>query len=143
MPFTTSLTRQILDHVFMGASLSQFANLWVGLSTTTPTASGGNVTEPAGAAYGRVSTAGADWDPAAAGSPSTVANGTQITFPTPTGSWGTVTNFTIHDAASGGNVVAFGALLQVKAISNGNDVNFPPGNLVLELGAKGDTYTGN
>lgn len=143
MPFTQTLHRQILDHVMMGTSLSQFANLWVGLSTTTPTANGGNVTEPVGNAYARVSTSGATWGAAVAASPSSVSNTVEVTFPTPTGSWGTVTDFTLHDAASAGNTVGFGKLTIAKTINNGNDVNFPAGNLVVELGAKGDTFTGN
>ena len=143
MPFTQTTHQDILDHVMMGTSMTQPSNLWVGLSTTTPTAAGGNVTEPSGNGYARVSTSGADWDPATLASPSVVTNGNQVTFPNPTGSWGTVTHFTIHSASTGGFVVAYGPLAQSKTINSGDPVNFPAGNLDVELGAPSDGFSGS
>jgi hypothetical protein len=37
-------------------------------------------------------------------------NGTAVTFPTSTGSWGTVTEFGVYDAIGGGNLLGFGSL---------------------------------
>ena len=144
MPLTQGYHQQLLDHLFMGTALTQPTNLWVGLSTTTPTATGGNVTEPSGNAYARVSTADADWAAATAANPSVVTNANAVTFPTATGSWGTVTHVTLHTASSGGAVVGFAALTASKAVTTDDTVEFAVGDLDVEMGdADTDTFTGN
>lgn len=45
--------------------------------------------------------------PAANSAPSTVQNNSIITFPTPTGSWGTVVAFGLYDASTSGNLLAW------------------------------------
>jgi hypothetical protein len=46
-------------------------------------------------------------------------NNIAITFPTATGSWGTVTYFGIYDASTAGNLVGYGALTSSQTISSG------------------------
>ena len=46
-------------------------------------------------------------------------NGT-ITFPAPTGNWGTVTGAEIWDSTSGGTRLAYGALGTNKTVNNGD-----------------------
>ena len=43
-----------------------------------------------------------------------------ITFPAPTASWGVVTGTGIFDAATGGNMLFYGALTISKTINNGD-----------------------
>lgn len=59
--------------------------------------------------YSRVQVSAANWDVATAtGLNVYIQNNTAITFPTPTGSWGTPEAIGIYDAATGGNLLAFG-----------------------------------
>lgn len=100
------------------------------LSTTTPTDAGGNFTEPGVGSYARVAATNnsTTW-PAASGG--VKANGIQITFPTATAAWGTVTHFGIYDASSGGNLLYLGALTSSLVVNNGDTPRFPIGDLTI------------
>lgn len=138
---TDAEEQAILNHWTGKTAYSMPANLWIGLSTTTPTDAGGNVTEPAGNGYARVQIAPADLNAAAGTAPAAVTNATAITFPAATGSWGTVTHFTVHSAATAGTVKAFGALSTSQAIGSGNTPSFAAGALTIaQLGDPGDVY---
>lgn len=130
--FTDFLENELLDHVFGNAAYSAPATLYVGLSTSTITDAGGNITEPGSGSYARVSvTNNATNFPAASGGAK--ANGTAITFPQATASWGTVTDFFIADASSGGNILAYGALTASKTIDSGDTASFAIGELDITL----------
>lgn len=93
--------------------LTSVSSIYVGLSTSAPLADGTNVTEPVGNGYARVLLG--DASQVLTQKMGTVANGHVendeiIYFPEATGSWGTITHFCIFDSASGGNLLAFGAL---------------------------------
>ena len=121
----------LLDLYFSKASNSTVpATLYIGLSTTTPTNTGTSVTEPAGSAYARVAVTNNVTNFPAASSRSK-SNGTDIVFPTATGSWGTITHFVIYDALTGGNFVAWGALTVPVSVINGATVTFVTGSLVI------------
>lgn len=106
------------------------ATLYVGLSTTLPTNTGTNVTEPAGGSYARVAVTNDSTNFPAATARSK-SNGTDIVFPTATGSWGTVTHFVIYDALTSGNFVAWGALTVPVSVISGATVTFATGSLVI------------
>lgn len=114
--FTDYTENKVLDHIFGNTAYSAPATLYVGLSTTTITDAGGSITEPSSGAYARVAVTnnGTNWPSASGGAKS---NGTAITFPTATGSWGTVVDFFISDASSGGNVLAYGTLTASKSVA--------------------------
>jgi hypothetical protein len=131
--FSDYLELELLDHVFMKGSWTMPTNLYIALSTTDPTDSGGSIAEPSGNGYARVSTAGTDWNVAAAGATS---NANDITFPEATGSWGTISHFAIFDASTAGNMIAHGDLTASKAIDNGDTAKFAggtPGDLQVSL----------
>lgn len=131
----------ILDGIMGDPDFTPPTNWFVGLSTTTPTGdTSTNFTEPVGNAYARVSTADADWAAAVGAQPSTKANANTITFPTATGSWGTVTHFGLFDASTAGNLRMWGALTASKTIGNGDTASFAASALILKLGDPGDTY---
>lgn len=130
MSFTDFWENEILDHILNDGAYTAPTNIFVALSTTTPTDAGLNVTEPAGGAYARVSTGAADWNAAAAG---TKDNANAITFPTATASWGTITHFVLYDASSLGNALAFGALGTSKAIGTDDTAEFAAGDLDITL----------
>lgn len=130
--FADYLENKLLDHAFGGPDYTRATNTYVGLSTTTITDAGGNITEPSGNAYARVNLTNnsTNWPAASAGAKS---NGVAITFPTATGSWGTVTDFFISDASSGGNILGYGALTTSKTIGNGDTASFAIGDLDITL----------
>lgn len=129
MPFTNYLDQKIVQLLFGDTTYSVPATWYVALSTTTPAQAEGstphwNFTEPSGNGYARVSVANTSthWE-ATTTEPSngyTMVNKTAVTFPTPTGSWGTVTYFGIFDASTGGNLIGYGALTTSKAIGSGD-----------------------
>lgn len=106
--------------------------LHVALFTTLPSADGSGAVEPSGNGYARVQTAGSDWTVATNAAPSLVENSSKITFPSSTGSWGTVIGFGLYDAASGGNLWAFGSLDQNRTISSGQTPEFAAGDFNYE-----------
>ena len=126
--FSTYLANKFLDHVFKVASFTVPTNIYVGLSTTTPTDAGTNITEPATGAYARVQKN--TWDAAAAGA---TENTGAITFPTASGSWGTVTYVVIYDASTAGNFLMYAALGASQAVVTGNVVEFDDGALDITL----------
>jgi hypothetical protein len=130
--FTDFLELEVLDHVFGAAAYSAPATLYVGLSTTTITDAGGNITEPAGNNYARavVTNNSTNFPAAAAGSKS---NGTDINFNVPSGAWGTILDFFIGDAASAGNILAYGTLTASQSPTSGNTVKFAAGALTITL----------
>jgi len=130
--FGDFLEDELLDHVFGDASYSAPATLYVGLSTADPTDDGSGIAEPGGGSYARVAVTNnaTNW-PAASGGAK--ANGTAITFPQASASWGTVTHFIIMDATSGGNMLAHAALDASKTVDSGDTLSFAVGELDITL----------
>lgn len=126
--FSTYLANKMLDHTFKVASYTVPTNIYVGLSTANPGDSGGALAEPSGNAYAR--TVKNSWDAAASGA---TQNSSAITFPTATGSWGTVTHCALFDASSAGNMLMYGALGTSQSVVNGNVVEFDTGALDVTL----------
>lgn len=123
----------LLDLAFSKASNSFPATMYVGLSSTTPTNTGTNVTEPSTGSYARVSVTNnaTNWPAASSRSKS---NGTAITFPTATADWlsgANLTHFVIYDAASSGNFIAWGELTAPVAVTSGTQAAFAVGALVV------------
>lgn len=105
------------------------ATYYIGLFTATPNDSGGG-TECTGGSYARVAVTNnsTNWPNAASGQKK---NGTVITFPEATASWGTATHFGIFDAASGGVLGHYNALTTPVAISSGMTPSFAVNALVI------------
>lgn len=141
--FVDTVEQAVLDGLLQDASWAGYATLYIGLSSTTPTEAGGNITEPSGGAYARVSTTGADWGAATGTAPATKSNTATKTFPTASANWvsgSNLTHFVLFDASTAGNAVAFGALGTAKPVLNGDTASFAAAALVLKLGDPGDTY---
>jgi len=129
--FSDFLELELLDHVFGNAAYSTPATLHVALFTAAPSDTGGG-TEVSGGSYARVAvTNNATNFPAASGGAK--ANGTAVTFPTATASWGTVVAFGIFDASSGGNLLAWATLTTNKTIGSGDTASFPVGDIDVTL----------
>jgi hypothetical protein len=130
--FADFLELELLDHVFGAAAYTAPATLYVALYTATPSDTGGG-TEVTGGSYARVAvTNNATNFPAAAAGAK--ANGTAITFPSPTANWGVVVAFAILDAASAGNFLCWGAITPNKTVNNGDPApSFAIGDLDITL----------
>jgi len=140
MSFFNRTAQAMLNSLFGKTSnfgtLSSVPTLYVGLSSTTPTEAGGNITEPTGGSYARVSTAAGDWNAATLADPSLVDNLNAVTFPTATADWlsaADLTYFVIFDAATTGNAIKFGVLTVAKPVTNGDTISFAAGDLNVTL----------
>lgn len=122
----------ILNNLCRGTAYTFPSTLYVALTTAAPTGSstGSTITEPSGNAYARVSVTAntSNFSAASAGS---ISNSAAITFPTATGSWGTVTNFAVCDASTAGNVLFYGTLGASQAITSGMTPSFASSALTL------------
>lgn len=134
------LENRLIDQLFRGQAAPTTTTLHVGLLTAAPSDSGGG-TEVSGGSYARVAVTSslANWagtqsagsSVASTGSGGQTSNNVAITFPTPTAGWGNVTHFGIYDAASGGNLLFWGALTIAKTINQADTVTFPAASLSI------------
>ena len=124
--FSTYLSHKLLDHILRNtAYTSPGTSVYISLHTATLTAAM-TETECSGSNYAR--TQCTSWDAPGATNGAT-ANTSAITFPTPSGSWGTVTNVGIFDASTTGNGLFFSAVDTSFAPGNGDTVRFAAGDL--------------
>tara|TARA_R110000796_G_scaffold111072_1_gene222607 strand:- start:352 stop:732 length:381 start_codon:yes stop_codon:yes gene_type:complete len=125
MSFSNYLETEILDHVFGGAAYTAPSTLYVALYTATPNDAGGG-TELSGSGYTRKSAAFTT-------SGATTSNSGAVEYDTATGSWGTITHIGVFDAATSGNLMAYGALSASKAVDTGDVFRIPTGDLDITL----------
>lgn len=116
------LENKILDHVLKNTAYTSPTTVYVGLYTAAPTDAGGG-TEVSGNGYARKSVA---FSAAASGATS---NSAEITFDTPSASWGTIVAFGIFDALTTGNLLYWGDLTANKTVNTGDVVRFPIGDI--------------
>jgi len=62
-----------------------------------------------------------------------ISNKETVYFPEATGSWGTCTHYLLFDAATGGNLLAFGALTDSITPTNGTVPLIRTGELQMTL----------
>ena len=126
MPFTTYQANKSLTELMA-------PGVYVALSSTAPALNGTGVTEPTGGSYARVSAPANSFAAAANGS---ISNSAALTFPTATADWVGGANITyglIYDAATGGNLLGYGALTVAKNVLNGDTVTLAGGQLTVTL----------
>lgn len=119
----------LLNHLLRNTPFVQPAGLYVGLFTVSPDDAGGG-TEVNGNNYARVAAAFA---PTTGTNPTVAVSSVDITFPTPSGSWGTVVAFAVFDALTGGNFLFWGSLSVSKTISASDVIKYLAGNLQITL----------
>jgi hypothetical protein len=120
------LENALINATLRNTTYTSPAVVYVGLFTTDPTDA--NVgTEVTGGSYAR--------EAASFGAPSNGSSTTDadITFPTATGDWGTVTHFGIYDAATTGNLLYHGVLNNSKTIQTGDILKIEAANLTVTL----------
>lgn len=124
MGLAEAVCNAILDHYFGGEALSPPATVYAALAD-----SGGS--EPAGGGYARVAVASSGWDP---GSGREIVNTAAITFPAPTGDWGTITQAKLFDAATAGTELGAGDLTEpVEVLSGGTTPEFIAGSVHIKF----------
>jgi len=126
-----------LDRMFRNQAFTVSAN-YVGLTTATvaDTNTGATVTEVSGGSYARVqiNNNGGSSPKWAAVSGGAVENNDDVSFPTPTGSWGTVVALIVCDASTNGNLLFYGNDVVDQAIgTESTSVKIPAGALDITL----------
>lgn len=122
--FSDYLENKVMNHVFSGNAYTP-PTLYVGLFTTATTDAGGG-TEVSGGDYARQT-----FTMTTTGDTSTTS--ASIEFPTATANWGTITHMAIFDAASGGNMLAHGALTASKTINSDDVFRIDAGEIDITL----------
>lgn len=146
MPFTTYLDKALLQHAFGGPAWTPPSTIYVALSSSAPTpqsASNWNFTEPTIGTngYGRVGLAYNTTNFVPIGSEPLagydIAVGVLVAFAQSTGPWLSgvaLPYFGLWDAASAGNLLAFGsASPALQVLGPGYLPEFPANQLVTSL----------
>tara|TARA_B100001939_G_scaffold109718_1_gene94811 strand:+ start:806 stop:1189 length:384 start_codon:yes stop_codon:yes gene_type:complete len=126
MSFSNYLELEVLDHVFGGSAYSAPGTIYAALFTVAPSDTGGG-TEVSGGSYARQSMA---FGTAASGS---ISNSGSVEYPTATADYGTVVAMGLFDAASSGNLLAYGNLTTSKTVSNGDVFRFNASSVTISL----------
>jgi hypothetical protein len=127
MSFSNYLETKVLNHVFGGTAYTAPGTLYLGLHTSNPAEdNSGTEVSTSGTAYARQTVAFTT-------SGDTTSNTAAVEYPTATASYGTVSHVGVYDAPTAGNLLAYGALTISKAISTGDVLRIPAGDLDITL----------
>ena len=120
------LENALINATLRNTTYTSVATVYVSLWTSDPTDAGSG-TEVSGGSYARTAVT--------FGAPSNgvTTNNADVTFPTATGSWGTVGWIGINDALTSGNLLYHTALDTAKAIDSGDIFKIASGNLSVTL----------
>ena len=124
--FSNYLENALINAVLRNTSYTSPTTVYVSLYTSDPTDADSG-TEVSGGSYARTSVT--------FGAPSNgvSTNSADVTFPTSTASWGTVTHIGIHDASTSGNLLFHTPLDTSKTIDSGDIFKITSGNLSVTL----------
>lgn len=91
--------------------------------------------EISGNAYARVAVTAnsTNFPSASSAQPAVISNGASIAFPTPTADWGLAVGFLLSDAATAGNIWAWGAMTSALDCASGSSPSFAASALQLEM----------
>ena len=137
------LENKLIDAFLRGQTYTMPTTVYFALANTA----GSDVacgTEVTGGSYARVAVASslANWagtqsagsTTASTGTGGTTSNNATITFPAPTAPWGSVVEYCVLDAPSGGNLLWRVALTASKTINNGDAApSFAAGAATLQI----------
>jgi hypothetical protein len=118
------LANSVLTYILKSGSISCYVSLHT--DEPQPLIATPDLHEVTGSAYAREPLTGTDWAAAADGM---IETDNAVTFPPAGASWGTVTHVGIYDALTSGNLLWWGPLATPRAVSSGDTISFPVGNL--------------
>jgi len=124
--FTDFMENKIIDHMLRAQAYTPPATVYVALFTAAPSDAGGG-TEVSGGAYARQAVT------LAAASGGASENSAEITFPTATADWGTVTHLALMDALTVGNMLMHTPLDASKTVNNGDTFKIAAGALDITV----------
>ena len=124
--FSNFLENALINATLRNTTYTSPATVYVSLYTSDPT-DADTGTEVSGGSYARTAVT--------MGAPSNgvTTNSADVTFPTATASWGTVTHIGIHDASTAGNLLFHTPLDTSKTIDSGDIFKITTGNLSVTL----------
>jgi len=120
------LENALINATLRNTTYTSVATVYVSLWTTDPTDAGSG-TEVSGGSYARTAVT------FAAPSNGVTTNSADVTFPTATGSWGTVGWIGINDALTTGNLLYHSPLDVSKTVTSGDIFKISTGNLSVTL----------
>ena len=126
--FSNYLENALINAVLRNTTYTSPATVYVSLYTSNPGEDdSGTEVSTVGTAYARTAVT--------FGAPSNgvSTNSADVTFPTATSSFGTVTHIGIHDASTGGNLLFYTDLATSKTIDAGDIFKITTGNLSVTL----------
>jgi hypothetical protein len=118
----------LLNATLNNTAFTTVATPYISLHTADPTDDGSG-TEVSGGSYARTAASFAT----ASGTSGSVATDADVTFPTATAAWGTVTHIGIWNDPSSGNLLYHTALDSSKTIDSGDIFKITSGNLTVTL----------
>lgn len=112
--FSTYLDNKILGHVFNGDTYNTPTKYWALFTSSTGLTDNSPVRdEVTGTGYARVKAENSAFTTPAA---SVVKNANNIEFPVATSNWGSVSHVALMDAATDGNVLAWGVIRNPQSL---------------------------
>ena len=124
--FSNFLENALINATLRATTYTSPATVYVSLYTSDPTDADSG-TEVSGGSYARTSVT---FD---APSNGVTQNSADVTFPTATASWGTVSHIGVHDASTAGNLLFHTPLDTAKTIDSGDIFKIETGNLTVTL----------
>ena len=124
---TTYFLNCVAGNIFKSTDADALpTSLYIGLSTTAPSADGTGVTEPSDSEYSRVQLVNMSVP-----EDGCVKNNGAISFNESGESWGTITHYVICDAVTGGNVLMYGPLTVSRTVEAATVMTIREGQLKL------------
>lgn len=140
---TDYLENKLIDWLVRGQSFTPPATLYAALFTATPSDAGGG-TEVSGGSYARVAitsdmthwagTQAAASTTTSSGTNGTTSNNGTVTFPAPTGNWGTTVAIGLFDASTSGNMLFWAPLVTNKTVNSSDAAPvFPAAQILIQI----------
>lgn len=127
---TTYFLNQVMGNLFKTKETPALpSEYYIGLSSTAPNISGGNVTEPlSNSGYKRVKLENLS-EPTYG----VITNEQAISFDESTANWGTMSHFVIYDALEAGNLLMYDTLSTPRNVEAATIVTIKANSLTLTL----------
>ncbi len=124
------LEEAVLNYFFRNQAIAQPTALYLALYINDPT-DADTGTEVSGGAYTRKQVTFGT--PAQSGGKAVISNNAKVEFDIATTDWGQVSHWGIRTAATGGNLLCYGAFSRVENVQTGNRFTIEIGNLQVSM----------